>query len=167
MPDDRLRVKTKPIKKVTPQLKQIFDGMVKLTLSFVDPEGVGLAATQIGEDGQYFVVRHDGDNFKTYINPSITKYSKAKKLYFEGCLSIPDYWGEITRSLWVDTKYMDEEGQWHEERMKGFDAWVFQHECDHLAGKLFVDHVLEQKAKFYHVVGKDRAGAEIFEEVKI
>lgn len=166
-PDERLRVKTKPVKKITPGLLATIKEMVKLTKTFIDPEGVGLASTQVGLDQQFFVIRCENDKFQVYFNARILKYSKAKKLYLEGCLSLPDYWGEVTRSLWVDVSYLDSSGKKIEERLKGVDAWIFQHEHDHLEGKLFVDHVLEQKSRFFKVVGKDRAGAEVFEEIKL
>jgi peptide deformylase len=166
-PDDRLRIKCKPIKKVTPELMQTIKEMVKLTKTFVDPEGVGLASTQIGNDQQYFVAKMDGEKFKPFFNPKILKYSKQVKLYFEGCLSLPDYYGEINRSTWIDVSYMDQNGKKVDERLKGVPAWIFQHEFDHINGKLFVDHVLEQKARFFRVTGQDQAGNEIFEELKL
>lgn len=166
-PDNRLRVKTKPIKKITPKLLQTFKEMVKLTKTFDDPEGVGLASTQIGEDGQYFVAIQDNGTFKTYINPKIIKYSQRKKVYFEGCLSIPSTWGETERSFWVDVSYQDQTFKQINERLTGLQAWIFQHEVDHLNGILFIDRVLEQKGKLYKVVGKDRTGADVFEEVTL
>lgn len=166
-PDNRLRVKTKPVKKVTPQLINTIRSMVDLTKSFVDPEGVGLASTQIGEDGQYFVIKLPNNKFKAFFNPKVLKYSKKIKQYLEGCLSIPSLWGEVNRAFWVDVSYVDISGQRVDERLSGVVAWIFQHETDHLSGKLFVDRVLEQKGRLYKVVGKDRAGNEIFEEIKL
>lgn len=166
-PNQKLRVKTKPVKKITPALQTTFKEMVALTKTFVDPEGVGLASTQIGEDGQYFIAKMDDNTFKMFINPKIVKVSKKVKTYLEGCLSIPKYWGETHRFFWVDAVYTNLEGQEEKTRLKGFEAWVYQHEVDHLNGKLFVDKVLEDKTRLYKVVGKDRAGAEVFEEVPL
>lgn len=167
VPNSLLRVKTKPIKKVTPQLLQTIKLMMETTKTFVDPEGVGLASTQVGLAEQFFVAKIDEQKFKAFFNPTIEKFSKSTKVYLEGCLSIPDYWGEVIRSAWVDVSYLDKKGQRIKERLRGVPAWIFQHECDHLQGKLFVDLLLEQKGKMYKVVGRDRAGSEIFEEVKI
>lgn len=176
-PDQRLRVKTKVVKKLTPKLQETISEMVRLTNTFIDPEGVGLAATQIGEDEQFFVAKLESDKkaktsktqvstqFKAYFNPQILSYSPKTKLFFEGCLSIPDYYGEIKRPTWVEVSYMDEAGKRIKEKLTGFSAWVFQHEYDHLQGRLFMDLVLEQKAKLFKVIGKDRTGADIFEEV--
>ncbi len=202
-PNPLLRVQTKPVKKLTLSLLQTFKDMVKLTKTFKDPEGVGLASTQIGLDGQYFVAKVDGsertrrqasedrdsadsqseailrikgsdrassnreEKFITVINPKITWTSKKTKIYFEGCLSIPLYWGDVNRYLSIKVTYMDETGKVIKTSLKGVMAWIFQHEIDHLNGKLFVDRVLEQKGKFYKNVGKDKTGTDIFEEVTI
>lgn len=166
-PDSRLRVKTRPVKKITPGLLETIKQMVKLTKTFVDPEGVGLASTQVGKDEQYFVSKQEDSSFKVFFNPKILKYSKKTKLFFEGCLSIPNFWGEVTRPVWVEASYLNKQGEQIIEKLKGVDAWIFQHEVDHLNGKLFMDKVLEQKSKLFKIVGRDRTGAEIFEQVAL
>ncbi len=166
-PDQRLRVKTKLVKKITPPLLKITREMIKLTKTFKDPDGVGLASTQVGLDEQYFIALQDNNSFKAYFNPKIIKGSKATKVFTEGCLSIPNYWGEVTRHIWVDVEYMDQTGKHQKERLKGLLAHIFQHEFDHLQGKLFMDLVLEQKSRLFKVIGKDRAGEDVFEEVAL
>jgi peptide deformylase len=166
-PDQRLRIKTKPVKKITPELTKVIREMVKLTKTFKDPEGVGLASTQIGESEQYFVTKTKSGAFKAIFNPLIKSYTKKTRVFFEGCLSIPDYYGEVTRPIGVTVEYTDENGKKINRKLAGIEAWIFQHEYDHLQGKLFVDYVLEQKSRLFKVVGKDKAGAEIFEEVEL
>lgn len=166
-PDNKLRVKTRIVKKFSPRYHQIIKDMIKLTKTFVDPEGVGLASTQVGLDEQFFVAKMDDGAFKAFFNPKITKVSKAVKVYTEGCLSIPSYWGEVTRHLWVDVLYQDLSGKVIKERLKGLEAHIYQHETDHLSGKLFMDHILEQKSKLFKVVGKDKAGEDIYEQVPL
>lgn len=166
-PDNRLRVKTKPVKKFGDKYKDIISEMIKLTQTFIDPEGVGLASTQIGLNEQYFIAKKEDGTFKAVFNPKILKYSKKTKEVFEGCLSIPNFWGEIVRSVGVTVSYQDESGQEHTEKLTGLDAHIFQHECDHLQGKLFMDRVMEQKGRLFKIVGKDRAGADVFEEVTL
>ena len=61
-PDERLRIKTKPVKKITPVLLQTLKEMVRLTQTFSDPEGVGLAATQVGLEESFFVARLDSSS---------------------------------------------------------------------------------------------------------
>ncbi len=168
-PDARLRVKTRLVKKFKPGLADIIREMIKTTLSFKDPEGVGLASTQIGNDERYFVgkIGPEENNLKGFINPQILWMSKRTKKYFEGCLSIPDYWGETIRSIQIKVTYQDLFDKRHTETLKGVDAWIFQHEVDHLEGKLFVDLVLEIKGRFFKFIGKDKRGQDQFERVEI
>lgn len=186
-PNPALRVQTKPVKKITPALLQTLKAMIKLTQTFKDPEGVGLAATQIGLDENFFVARlHDSKKippsepsqrkkrwanykkeFVSIINPKILSYSKNTKNYFEGCLSTPNIWGQVKRYVSIKVTYKDINGQEISKTLKGIPAWIFQHEIDHLNGILFQDRVLEQKGKFYKFTGKDKTGTDIFEEVTL
>lgn len=163
-PDSRLRTKTKRVNKITPELVKITEEMIRLTKTFKDPEGVGLASTQIGRDEKLFVAKN-GKTFSVFINPKIISSSKKTKTFFEGCLSIPNYYGEIERPIGVTVSYADEKGITQTKKLTGLLAWVFQHEVDHLDGVLFVDRVLNQKGRMFKVVGKDRSGGEVFEEV--
>lgn len=166
-PDQKLRVKTKPVKKITPALLQIIKEMIRLTKTFIDPEGVGLAATQIGNTEQYFVAKFNDKTFTPIFNPKIHSYSKQTKVFFEGCLSIPDHYAEVTRPTSIEVSFMDEYGKQIHKKLTGTAAWIFQHEYDHLQGKLFIDLVLEQKSRLFKVIGKDRTGADIFQEVPL
>lgn len=168
-PNEKLRFKTKPIKKITPELLKLAHEMIKLTKTFKDPEGVGLASTQVGRDERFFVAILDKKekNFSICFNPEIISASQKTKLFFEGCLSIPNIYGETIRPIWVKVRYQDESGNWVNQKLTGLPAWVFQHEVDHLNGSLFMDKVLGQKGKVYKSIGKDRAGSEVFEEVKL
>ena len=166
-PDPRLRIQTKPVKKLNPILFKIIKEMIDLTKTFKDPEGVGLASTQIGESGQYFVAKQPNGKFKVFFNPKITYTSKITKKMMEGCLSIPNYWGKVSRHVWVNVSYLDKSGKSVTEKLTGLMSHIFQHEYDHLSGKLFVDKVLAEKGKLYKVIGKDRAGDDIYQEVKI
>ncbi|MDO8618875.1 MAG: peptide deformylase [Candidatus Daviesbacteria bacterium] len=166
-PDARLRIKTKPVKKIGPALSSLTKEMIKLTLSFKDPEGVGLAATQIGLNERFFVGKVGEKDFKVFINPKIIQFSKRVKKYFEGCLSIPDYYGEINRSTTIKVSYQDLKGVLHKETLKAMGAWIFQHEVDHLDGILFPDRVLQQKGRFFKFTGRDKRGQDMYEEVTL
>ena len=65
----------------------------------------------------------------------------------------------------VKVKYLKPSGEVVQKTLKGLEAHIFQHEIDHLNGILFIDKVMQQKGKFYKVTGKDKTGADIFEEV--
>lgn len=169
-PDPKLKVITKPVKKITPGLLATLKEMVKLTKTFVDPEGVGLASTQIGLQERFFVAKDTRETktaFINVINPVILSRSEKTKKYLEGCLSIPNYYGEINRHIGIRVTYKDETGQQITKSLRGVLAWIFQHEIDHLEGVLFPQRVLEQQGKMYKITGKDKAGSDIFEEVTL
>lgn len=172
-PNEMLRVKPRPVKKINPALLSTLKEMIKLTKTFKDPEGVGLASTQVGLNGRFFVVLWDDGkkskvkNFKIIINPKILNFSKKTKVFMEGCLSIPNIWGEIKRPVSITAEYQDETEKNIKEKLTGLKAHVFQHEMDHLNGILFTMRVIEQKTKLYKVVGKDKTGADIFEEITL
>ncbi len=165
-PDPKLRVKTKPIKRINQNLKNILKEMIKLTKTFKEPEGVGLASTQVGFEESFFVAKDD-KKFISIINPKILTTSRRTKKYFEGCLSVPNMWGEVKRHTNIKVRYLDECGKTTTTTLKGVLAWIFQHEIDHLNGVLFSDRVLQQKGKFYRFTGKDKTGADMFEEVNL
>lgn len=165
-PDPKLRIQTKPVKKINSGLHQTLKEMIKLTRSFKDPEGVGLASTQVGLEEAFFVAKN-GQKFQSFINPKILSTGKRTKKYLEGCLSVPGMWGEVKRSLQIKVSYLDESGKILTKALKGIPAWIFQHEVDHLNGKLFSERVLEQGGKFYKYTGKDKTGTDMFEEITI
>lgn len=111
-------------------------------------KGVGIAAPQVGINrNAVWVQRFDKKDqpFEFYINPKITWYSSILRYGREGCLSIPDAFGKVYRSLALQLNYFDLEGNQYEEIIEGFTAVIFQHEYDHLIGKLFTDRVEEQE----------------------
>lgn len=171
-PNAALRVATKPVKKITAAHLRDIALMIKLTKTFVDPEGVGLASTQVGLKEQFFIAkleRSAGQNptsvYTPVFNPKILFYSKRVKKYLEGCLSIPDYYGNVTRPSLIKVTYLNQEGRLVKETLTGVNATIFQHEYDHLHSKLFIDLILLQKSKLYKVTGKDQTGSDVFEEV--
>lgn len=172
-PDPRLRVKTKAVKKISPGLIKTLNEMIKLTQTFTEPEGVGLASTQISLDEAFFVAKDiptdkkDNQHFISVINPKIISTGKVAKKYFEGCLSTPNIWGEVKRFVTIKVSYQNEQGKQVISSLTGVLAWIFQHEIDHLNGILFQDRVLEQQGKFYKFMGKDQAGTDIFEEITL
>jgi len=165
-PDPRLRVKTKQVKKITPELIKLGRAMIKFTQSFIDPQGMGLSTNQIGRDEKFFVAKL-GKDFIMCFNPQIISQSPKKKVFFEGCLSIPDYYGEVKRPISIKAMFDNEGGKKITKTFSGISSWIFQHEVDHLNGILFMDHVLKHKGRVYKFIGKDRAGGEIFEEVTL
>ncbi len=128
--------------------KLIFD--MRKTLEAIS-DGVGLAAPQVGVSVQIFIVsqrvfernkKADDAPVKDLvcINPRIIKASKTKKwMNGEGCLSVRWYYGKVYRSTNVSLEYYDEEGKKQVRGAGGLLAHIFQHECDHLQGELFIN----------------------------
>lgn len=113
-------------------------------------EGVGLAAPQVGLPIRLFVVDLDilsedeekyKGYFKTFINPEIIEESKETCSMVEGCLSIPGINESVKRPEKVLVNYLDENFEEHELWLDDFEARVFQHEYDHLDGKMFIDRL--------------------------
>jgi len=112
---------------------------MKMTLA-ATPNGVGLAAPQAGKNLRLFVA---SDKLKlsqtVFINPIITKVSEKKELMEEGCLSLPEVYGKVSRAEWVKVEAFNENGRKFKLKASGLASQLMQHEIDHLNGVLFVD----------------------------
>ena len=139
-PNKILRNKLKEVKEITPEIKTLVSDMRKI---MVESRGVGLAANQVGQDLQIFVIdkklAEENSVPDAFINPEITEYSKELAEAEEGCLSMPDYWRQIKRAKKVKLKALDENGKKIKFKARGLLARVLQHEYDHLQGKLIKD----------------------------
>jgi peptide deformylase len=102
-------------------------------------KGVGLAANQIGVARRVAVVDADGDRF-VMINPTIVD-TEGRATAEEGCLSIPEIYGEVTRPDRVVIEALDLDGNPFRKDAAGLKARAIQHEIDHLDGILFLDHL--------------------------
>ena len=102
-------------------------------------KGVGLAANQVGVARRVAVVDADGDRF-VMIDPVIVE-SEGRATAEEGCLSIPDIYGDVTRPERVVLEALDENGTPYRKEATGLAARAIQHEIDHLDGILFLDHL--------------------------
>lgn len=100
--------------------------------------GAGLSAVQIGVLKRVLVTNVDNE-VKVYVNPFITKRGEKEEMR-EGCLSIPGIFGNVNRSTSISFTAFDEKGQKFASTLQGFVAQAFQHEYDHLNGKLYVDY---------------------------
>jgi peptide deformylase len=173
-PHDVLAQQAKPVTKVDASIRD-FIGEMKVALDNTrDPEGVGLAAPQVGKSLQIFLVKPTRNAVhEVFINPQLTLLGNVQKLSkdkngtkLEGCLSLPTIWGPVARAPRVKITYLDEKGVSQEETVGGFKAVILQHEYDHLQGILFPRRVLEQKGKLYKS-SKNEKGEDIFEEIEL
>lgn len=171
---------TKPIGKIDKTIKNLIAEMTESLLYAKDPEGVGLAAPQVGKSLQLFIIKESPkDPLLVFINPTLT-IPKGMKLpsedsnqdkenhevKLEGCLSLQDVWGIVHRYPEVELTYLDEYGKSQTKRFDGFLSTIIQHEYDHLQGILFPRRVLEQKGQLYKSV-KNKKGEIEFEELKV
>ncbi|NCN52331.1 peptide deformylase [Candidatus Parcubacteria bacterium] len=133
----------------SPKIKKVIKDMRDALLSYNAQGfvGVAIAAPQIGIPLRIFIVHDtskDRDAEHTIpdivaINPSIVKLSKKKSLLGEGCLSVPNHYGAVERAANATLRAYDEHGNEFERGAGGLLAQIFQHECDHLDGTLFID----------------------------
>lgn len=169
VPNPILTTPSKPVTKFDGDLTKLIKEMKKTLFAAVNPKGVGLAATQVGVGLRVFLTRPmETSRVRVFINPEILSSEGAadpnKKL--EGCLSIPNVWGNVHRTESLTLRYQDESGQVRQEEFTGFLATIIQHETDHLNGILYTQRVLEQKEKLYQAV-TDEDGKEVLEEIKL
>jgi peptide deformylase len=101
--------------------------------------GIGLAANQVGVSRRVAVVDADGDRF-VMIDPTIVEAGGSSTAE-EGCLSIPDIYGDVTRPERVVIEALDQDGTRYRKEATGLKARAIQHEIDHLDGILFLDHL--------------------------
>lgn len=108
-----------------------------------EANGIGLSANQIGLPHRLFVAEVPGkDEMKFYavFNPEIEKAEKEKVVMEEGCLSVPGIYGDVERPARLTLRGQDKRGKPLRIKAWGLLARVFQHEVDHLGGKLFLEH---------------------------
>lgn len=150
-----LRKKSKPVKSINRRVRGLVQNL-KDTLNG-HPEGIGLAAPQIGAHSRVVVVRLGGGADSEsepgpplpLINPEVVE-ARDEERGFDGCLSFPGLYGETVRPHYLRVTGLDEVGQPFDRVFEGFDAVVVHHEIDHLDGVLFIDHV-ESLEDLYHV----------------
>ncbi|HEU4958780.1 MAG TPA: peptide deformylase [Sphingomonas sp.] len=157
IPDPRLRDVAKPIAEVNDAVRQLADDMLETMYA---ASGIGLAATQVGIDQRILVIdlqerasedvegEEQGEpvrNPHVVINPEILWVSDELAVYNEGCLSIPEQYAEVERPARCRVRWLDRNGDAHEEELDGLMATCMQHEIDHLNGVLFIDHISRLK----------------------
>ncbi|MEI7777323.1 MAG: peptide deformylase [bacterium] len=154
--DPVLRAETKeiPVSAInSAKIKKIIADM-KTALHSQD-DGVAIAAPQIGQPLRIFIISGEvyksaskkkltpDDSDLVFINPVISSLSKTKKYMEEGCLSVRYLYGKVKRSDKATVKAINEKGHEFTKRGEGLLAQVFQHETDHLDGKLFIDSAID------------------------
>lgn len=144
-PHPALRWKSKDVTRIDAQLKDWVDQMFGL---MYEARGIGLAANQVALPYRLFVINPSGDPAEkdleqVFINPQIVKRNGSEENE-EGCLSLPEIYGDVTRAERITVEAFDLSGQDFAMELSGLHARVVQHENDHLDGVLFTDRVTSE-----------------------
>ncbi len=145
-PDPILKKKAIPIQTVDSEISQLMKDM--LETMYMAP-GIGLAATQVGILKRVVVIdiskKEQLNEPICMANPEIVWSSEEEVTAEEGCLSLPQQYGEITRPERIKVRYINENNQTINKEASGLLATCIQHELDHLQGILFIDHLSSLK----------------------
>ena len=131
-----LRERTAPVAEVTDEVRRLAEDMFETMHA---AKGIGLAAPQVGRRERLFVAEVEEGERLVLINPEIV-LAEGKAKGEEGCLSIPEIYGEVERAARVTVRALDRDGRPFEVEGMGLLARCLQHEIDHLHGKLFIDY---------------------------
>lgn len=129
--------KAEKIKEITPEIKKLSEDMMETMLK-TEPEGVGIAAPQVGVSKRMFVAQ-TAEGPRVFINPQLKKKSRETEIMEEGCLSLPGVWLKVKRVKKVELKGLDINGKKIKTKAEGLYARILQHEIDHLDGILIRD----------------------------
>lgn len=141
-PDPILLKTAKPLEKIDGEVKARTGEMFEL---MYNEKGVGLAAPQVGWNVRLFILNilgeEDRSGERVFINPRILDKGEEYFVEEEGCLSIPEVKGNVSRPEAILCEYQDLSGEKGREEMHELESRVFQHEFDHLNGVLFLRHL--------------------------
>jgi peptide deformylase len=150
-PDPRLNIVAKPVAEVDKRISALIADMLETMYA---AKGIGLAATQVNVHERLVVidVSDERDEPLVLINPEITWHSPEKHIGEEGCLSVPEIYDKVERSVAVKVSYLDAKGKPQQIEADDMLAVCIQHELDHLLGKVFVEYL--SKLKFNRIKTK-------------
>ena len=142
-PDPRLKKAAAPVADLSDGLRRLADDMVE---TMYGAPGIGLAAPQVGVLERLIVLDCTPDDsaecgLLVMFNPQIMAQSDETSSYEEGCLSIPDHYGQVTRPAEVTVTWLDRDGTQQQQDFSGLWSTCVQHEIDHLDGKLFIEYL--------------------------
>lgn len=153
IPDDRLKQLSEPVTDFDQALLEFVSALERTRQQ--GPAAVGIAAPQVGHFQRIAIV--DCSNTRkpvpnhgnlVLVNPEITHW-EGYDMGREGCLSVPDYTGNVIRATHIRLKAQDPSGKTHEFEMEGYEARAVQHEIDHLDGTLFIDRVVSRRTDLF------------------
>ncbi len=148
-PDPVLKRKAELVENIDGDVQRLIDNLSTL---MYQSSGIGLAANQVGIEKRIIIFDIDykekGKDLTVLINPEIL-FAEDKIEFEEGCLSVPDFQGKITRKKYIQVKGLDRDGKPVNIETENLTAICIQHEIDHLNGTLILDHVSHLKRNIY------------------
>ncbi len=153
-PNAALKMVCEPVADVDAEIAALITDLVGTM--HAGPGSVGVAAPQIGVTRRVCVVdvsknkngRDNNHGLLVMVNPEITRQEGAAVMR-EGCMSVPDYTGDVERAVEITVRFLDGDGRQQEIEASGFEAVAIQHEIDHLDGILFLDRVASLKTGLF------------------
>lgn len=151
-PDPLLKEISETVENFDHELQQFVNDLEETMRA--GPGGVGIAAPQVGRLQRIAIVdvsakpKTPNHGKLILINPEISEWQGMKKGR-EGCMSVPDFTGNVIRAEKIKLKSQDLNGDWHEYDMEGFEARAVQHEMDHLDGLLFLDRLVSRRSDLF------------------
>ena len=158
-PDPRLKEVSAPVTGVSAEVSAFIDDLLATMRAF--PGCVGIAAPQVGMLRRIIAVdvtahrqgsHEENHGLLVLVNPEILAMG-GKQLVREGCMSVPDYTGNVTRAETIVVQFLDRDGRERVINSSGFEAVAIQHELDHLDGMLFLDRVSSLKTDIFRRKG--------------
>ena len=153
VPDPRLKRISEPVERFDDELHAFIADLEGTRQA--GPGAVGIAAPQVGRLQRLVILdlsntRKPVPNhgYMVLVNPEITHW-EGYEMGREGCLSVPDYTGNVIRATHIDVKAQGPAGEPLDYRMEGFEARALQHELDHLDGMLFIDRVVSRRTDLF------------------
>jgi peptide deformylase len=152
IPDERLRRVSAPVAEFDDDLRAFIADLEETRRA--GPAAVGIAAPQVGYFKRILILDVSGKKdipnhgYLVLVNPEITHW-EGFEIGREGCLSVPDYTGNVIRATRIKLVARDPLGESLEMEMEGFEARALQHELDHLDGLLFVDRVVSRRTDLF------------------
>ncbi|MFC1683879.1 peptide deformylase [Pseudomonadota bacterium] len=153
IPDERLKQVSEPVETFDDELHSFISDLEETRQA--GPGAVGIAAPQVGRFQRIVIVDCSqtrkpipNHGHLVLVNPEILQWD-GFELGREGCLSVPDYTGNVIRAERIKLVARDPAGECHEYEMEGFEARAVQHEVDHLDGLLFLDRVVSRRADLF------------------
>ncbi len=142
-PDPRLKTVADPVETIDDTVRRLSEDMLE---TMYHAPGIGLAAPQLGVMKRLLVMDCEKDETAppqpmVLLNPRVTWVSDEINVYEEGCLSIPEQYGEVARPAEVEVAWVGLDGNAQSARFDGLWATCVQHEIDHLDGRLFIDYL--------------------------